>query len=69
VQERNASFTFTGLCSGGAQIDWRYAFISRNLIAAIILKLLVATFWQGFTQSGLTNVRLLAERRAVKSDM
>jgi hypothetical protein len=67
VKEGKASFAFTELTTGETQIDWQYAFVGHNSIAAIILKPLVSTFWRGFMQSALTKVKQLAEGDLVAS--
>jgi hypothetical protein len=67
VKEGNASFTFTELPAGETQIDWQYAFIGKNLITVLILRLLVSTLWKGFMQSALTKVKQLAEGDLVAS--
>jgi hypothetical protein len=67
VKDGKASFTFNELTPGETQIDWQYAFIAHNLIAALILKPLVSTFWRGYMRSALTKAKQLAERDLVAS--
>lgn len=67
VKEGKANFAFTEPASGVTHIEWHYAFIGHNPIAALILKPLVSTFWRGYMQSALTRVRKLADRDLVAS--
>jgi len=67
VHEGKADFSFTELTTGETQVDWQYAFIGHNSIAALILKPLVSFFWRGYMQSALTKVKQLAEGDLIAS--